>query len=56
MKAFTKKYLAKIVSDCGGEARYSGHDKVMYIHHLVDRWTFSVCTAYLFNDIKIKIV
>ena len=56
MKAFTKNYLSKIVSECGGHTKYSGHTRTMYIYNLIDRWTFNVLTAYLFNDIKIEFI
>lgn len=53
MNGFTKDILSKIVSECGGTTTYSGKIKTIYIHNLKDRWTYNVCTAYLFNKIKV---
>jgi hypothetical protein len=49
----TKNVLLNIIRFCGGEGHYSGRTKTMYIHHLKDRWTYNVLTAYLFKKINV---
>jgi hypothetical protein len=60
LNRFTKKDIHQIIKDCGGEGHYSGHEKVMYINHLINnidaKTAFQTIAGYLFPNLTFLFV